>query len=93
MTLRELLGFLRVGASVLLLSLLLLLLLLGARRLEAADGGGMRVLPAFGCGGWRGRGAAGGGIRELGFVVGGRCCEGCLREGGCGEGDVVFSEA
>lgn len=102
MTLREALGFLRVGASVVLLSLLLLLLV-GARRLEAADGGGMSEVPGFGrggcrvlCGGpgplfgsgiGRGRGAVGGGIRELGFVVGGR-----WREGGCDEAEV-FSEA
>lgn len=69
------------GASVLLLRRLLLFV--GTRRLDAAEGGGMRELPVVGRGGWRvfvggprfgcgvcrGRGAAGGGIRALVFAL------------------------
>lgn len=89
--------FLRLGASVLLLSLLPALV--GTRSPEAADGGGMREFPAgrgagrvfvggprFGCGVGRGRGAEGGGMRELvlldGERDGGRRC-GCDGEAGC----------
>lgn len=109
MTLRDAEDFLRVGLNVLLLRRLLLLV--GTRRFDAADGGGMRELPVFGRGGWRvfvggprfgcgvcrGRGVAGGGIRELVFAlvvvrVGGRCVwdEAGVRDGGCG---ILVDEA
>lgn len=105
MTFRDAEDFLSEGFSVLLLSRLPLLV--GTRSPDAADGGGMRELPAcgrggcrvfvggarFGCGVGRGRGAAGGGIRELAFAlvverVGGRRCgcdDGGVRDGGCGD--------